>query len=51
MMSIILGLPYIVEKTAAHLFGVPHGHKHCVSSAEMVIAVVSGEPKPAHLPE
>lgn len=31
MMPLFLGFPYIVEETAAHLFGVPHGHEHFAS--------------------
>ena len=31
VMTMFLGFPYIVEEPAAHLFGVPHGHKHSAS--------------------
>lgn len=42
-MPMFLGFPHIVEEAAAHLFGVPHGHKHCASSAQTEIVVVTGE--------
>lgn len=43
MTLMLLDFPHIVEESATHLFGVPHGQKHFASSAKFWLFVDVGK--------
>lgn len=44
MSSILLGFSYVVEESGAHLFGVPHRHKHVALVLNFKLLIMRSKP-------